>query len=225
MPNFTAPAKLKADLYPKTYDDACAIAQRARGDSGKKIGHNTYVQDACEYEKGTGKRIVTYVVRFHYTDIITFYPDGSIKLNTNGWQTYTTRVRMEACGIGIGVAGGIVSVAHKRRHYVYRDGMVLRPNGTASGHGGTDPDELRRIRRNALARDRRANRWAHPRWNTRCASERWEGGNAPEAFDDGRGLRAAPEAPALDTAEPDPTSSQYAPGWAPNLRLIKGEKH
>jgi len=37
-------------------------------------------------------------VQLHATDVITFYPDGSVIYNTGGWNTVTTRERMNTFG-------------------------------------------------------------------------------------------------------------------------------
>ena len=53
--------------------------------SAKKIGNNTFeviYKDGCK------------AIRLHRTDIITYRPDGSYILNTDGWQTVTTKRRI-----------------------------------------------------------------------------------------------------------------------------------
>ena len=75
----------------------------------------------------------TRVVRFHATDILTAYPDGTIRLHTNGWDTApTTR---EALWDAIKLATGRTLSIHSRRHnglsqtaigqHCYYDGMVF----------------------------------------------------------------------------------------------------
>lgn len=51
----------------------------------KIIDHNT-----VEYMRENGDR----VIRLHLTDIVTFKPNGTIILNTGGWNTVTTRDRI-----------------------------------------------------------------------------------------------------------------------------------
>jgi hypothetical protein len=51
----------------------------------RKIAHNTYV----ELRGGN-----TFAIRFHQTDVVTYHPDGQIILNTGGWQTVTTKARL-----------------------------------------------------------------------------------------------------------------------------------
>lgn len=50
----------------------------------RKIGNNTYLvrgEDSIH-------------VRLHKTNIITFFPDGRVKLNSGGWRTVTTKARI-----------------------------------------------------------------------------------------------------------------------------------
>lgn len=49
----------------------------------RKIGNNTYV---LKCDEGMA-------LRLHHTDIITYYPDGSLKLSNGGFETVTTRDR------------------------------------------------------------------------------------------------------------------------------------
>lgn len=77
--------------------------------------------------------ITTRVVRFHTTDILTAYPDGTIRLHTNGWDTApTTR---EALRDAIYLATKRSLWMHIQRHnglsqtaigeHRYYDGMVF----------------------------------------------------------------------------------------------------
>lgn len=34
------------------------------------------------------------VVRYHWTDVVVVEPNGDIRLDTNGWRTATTKLRM-----------------------------------------------------------------------------------------------------------------------------------
>jgi hypothetical protein len=40
-------------------------------------------------------------VNLHFTDVVTFFSDGRVFLNTGGWDTLTTRARMRACGLDV----------------------------------------------------------------------------------------------------------------------------
>ena len=68
----------------------------------------------------------TYRIRMHSTDIITAYPNGDVKVDTNGYYTHnTTIIRLnEAFGFFVGVSIGI----GKRSIFSYSQ-PVLRVNG------------------------------------------------------------------------------------------------
>lgn len=50
----------------------------------RKLANNTYLE----------RRGDAIAVRLHFTDVITFNPDGSVTLNSGGWRTVTTKDRM-----------------------------------------------------------------------------------------------------------------------------------
>jgi len=54
----------------------------------KKIGNNLWV------ERHPADNAIA--VKYHWTNIVTAYPDGSFRLDTNGWHTATTRDNMNA---------------------------------------------------------------------------------------------------------------------------------
>ncbi len=58
------------------------------GSDARTIGYNTYLEKDS-WESGTIH------VRLHATNIVTFYAcTDSVRVNTGGWQTITTRERM-----------------------------------------------------------------------------------------------------------------------------------
>lgn len=74
----------KLTTTPKTYAQAVAAL---KGKESKKIGNNTWL----EFHTVS----MPYVcVRLHRTNIVTFYADGRIMLNTGGWTTPTTKDRI-----------------------------------------------------------------------------------------------------------------------------------
>jgi hypothetical protein len=50
----------------------------------RKVANNTYLE----------RRADSIALKLHNTDIITTYPDNTVTLNTGGWQTVTTKARM-----------------------------------------------------------------------------------------------------------------------------------
>jgi hypothetical protein len=104
--------------------DAPADADR-RGKSHFRVTHHPHTK--------------TYAVRFHYTDILTAFQDGSVMLNCNGWASHpTTR---DAMGVAFGITnmpfylsstrlGGLsqpVLYAQGRKPLRYYDGMMFDP--------------------------------------------------------------------------------------------------
>jgi hypothetical protein len=172
-----------------------------------KLAHNTYLERFLR----PGDLEAVYAVRLHRTRIVQFHPDGSIVLDTGGWQTPTTRARMRECGVRVGMGAGVAGVtfgpigcnADARNYdpdkgpsfwsnpeHAYRDGMTLRPDGSAVYADGTPAkpaEPARAVRRRELARIRRAekrgdfseNAWL---WDTRSGG-RAHGGNSPEGLE------------------------------------------
>jgi hypothetical protein len=70
-----------------TYSEASD--RHARGRNGlAKVARKTWLR--CEVTGGE----VTYIVRYHDTDIIKIHSDGSYTLNSGGFRTYTTKQRV-----------------------------------------------------------------------------------------------------------------------------------
>jgi len=59
------------------------LGERNRGQ--RKIGNNTYAE--IEHDKSIS-------VSLHGTDVVRFYPNGLVKLNSGGWRTQTTQRRI-----------------------------------------------------------------------------------------------------------------------------------
>ena len=81
------------------------------------------------------------IIRLHFTDIMVFRPDGSILLDTGGWQTVTTKERMNRFlpdGLGIYQSDGFWYLTYRPDGYVdydsgawtvpYIDKMVIPPD-------------------------------------------------------------------------------------------------
>ena len=100
--------------------------------SAKKIGNNTFeviYKDGCR------------AIRLHRTDVVTYRPDGACILNTDGWQTRTTKDRMNKYApVSVYQVDSIWYVVQKRRisdrfpqkgePIRYYDYMVIDPCGT-----------------------------------------------------------------------------------------------
>lgn len=104
----------------------------------KIVANNT-----VEYRKEDGIR----VIRLHLTDIVTFNPDGSVTLNSDGWQTVTTKARMNEFFSGyVYQDKSIWYVENAGKIYVYKDGITFYPDGSVTGEG-EDPKEKLKLKK------------------------------------------------------------------------------
>ena len=63
-----------------------------------------------------------YIIRFHQTDILTFFADGSVIVRNGGYQTTTTKARInEYLGLGIYQKDFVWYYGDKE----FRDGMIV----------------------------------------------------------------------------------------------------
>lgn len=177
-PNLGTPNRRPVSSYsgpdsrdlPKSYAEAREAFERAdkrRGGARGRIAHNTTIHVRGDAEDRSGQRAPVYAVRLHDTDIVTFYPDLSIGLDSGGYMTFTTRDRMNRCGIRVGLGGGAPFVFHGASTLPYVDGMRLkfRSDGTpgmAWYPSNAQPvgtvDEINARRRRVLAKYRRDER-------------------------------------------------------------------
>jgi hypothetical protein len=104
---------------------------RSRAD-GKPIGNNTRLED----------RGNCFAVRLHGTDVVSFHPDGSIVLDSGGWQTVTTKDRMNKylpAGWRVNQERGTWYLCHGHwnredfREWLFEDGIKIGPRGGCSG--------------------------------------------------------------------------------------------
>lgn len=69
----------------KTYDEARELFQKRGKRSGRVIlGYQTTLE----------RRGDCYAVRHHATDIVTYRPDGTVRLTSGGWYSATTKDRL-----------------------------------------------------------------------------------------------------------------------------------
>lgn len=124
-------------------------------EKSRLIDNNT-----VEYYRADGSK----VIRLHLTDIITFNPDGSCTLDSGGWQTVTTKDRMNKYGpLGLHVlqeksvwyvydtiANSKYSTTYAkdaRENWIpYADGITIHPDGSVKGQG-EDPRELIKLQK------------------------------------------------------------------------------
>lgn len=118
----------------KTYEEVVALFT-ARSPLVKTVGNNTQLhRDSTE----PGEPVS---LRLHITDIITWYPDGRIVLNSGRWRTMTTKARINAWLPGrwsLYADKGEWFLSTGDWHsddarYEFADGMTLHPDGSVTG--------------------------------------------------------------------------------------------
>jgi hypothetical protein len=162
------------------------------------VAHNTRLERVTE-PAAVWKGAHGFALRLHDTRVVTFNPDDSITLDTDGWQTPTTRDRMNRCGLNVYMSSGVAIVRHGGTEHVYRDGMRLHPDGSVSGPPvvGSAADVVSRRKRH-LAAARRAELAGQTRpfvvfyWPTRRGGETHFKGNVPEVFSSDSALGLKP---------------------------------
>jgi hypothetical protein len=120
------------------------IMQGVETVTSKVIDSNT-----VEYTRANGDR----VIRLHHTDIVTVKANGDIVLNSGGWQTVTTKDRMNCKAIypwRIYQMNKIWYVHTGDNKHVFADGITLHADGTVTG-AGPDPKTLDILDKKILA--------------------------------------------------------------------------
>lgn len=151
LPNAGAKSRYSIHSY---FSAQTAYHDAHRGRGKGKIANNTWIE--TNVEGGGGYSII-----LHRTPIVTYHPDGGITLRTGGFETVTTKARMNE------VLPQYVRVSQEAREwYVYVhgerrkffDGMRIETGATTSHSGGpheVNPDvhidigsHNRRVRKN-----------------------------------------------------------------------------
>ena len=108
------------------------------GKKPRKLTHNTF-----EYHGEDGSRYI----RLYTTDIIEFKANGTIRLDTGGWQTVTTKNRINRFSpCRVWSENSVWLANYQGQSYTFADGMILYPGGDISGAGPSikDTAKLRR---------------------------------------------------------------------------------
>lgn len=104
------------------------------------------VRDSLRLENNTTavRRPEGIAVQLHETDVVTFRDDGAVVLNSGGWDTLTTRDRLQRYAPGARVYrhDGQTRVAVGGRSFFFVDGFTYRPD---TGEVLTDADQLARM--------------------------------------------------------------------------------
>jgi hypothetical protein len=131
----------------------------------RKLQNNTYL------ERRDGDAIA---VILHATDVVTLFPDGTVELNSGGWNTLTTRDRINNYLPGNWHVsserdtmilwrwkGGAYNPRGEQEEYLFVDGIRISPRGKVTGTGDLETHrEAQRQEDNERARPRaRARYW------------------------------------------------------------------
>ena len=117
------------------YQQCHEIAQTRK----RKLANNTYLN--CDHAPES------YAIRLHSTDVVTFKKDGRIVLDSGGYQTMTTKDRLNTYAPArVYQDNGVWYVNGEP----FADGFTIHPDGTTSGHG-EDPKAANKLRRQIRA--------------------------------------------------------------------------
>lgn len=104
---------------PNTFAHYDAMLQ-GRNATSRKLANNTYAN----------RRGQDIAITLHSTDIVLYHIDGSITLNTGGWNTMTTRDRLHAYSpFRVGTERGTLYVTSNGKRYRFHDGITFGPRG------------------------------------------------------------------------------------------------
>ena len=121
-----------------TYAEAKEMMVRSR-DGRRKLANNTYLIE--QWEPSTES--ILYAVRLHATDVVTLHPDGSYTLDSGGWDTPTTKERINRFApVAVWAEKRKWRIAPRRepgaadwnRAVAFQDGMRVLPGRYANGN-------------------------------------------------------------------------------------------
>jgi len=120
-------------LEPQSYDQLVhylAQGVRKANTIDRPIANNTRV---------IKRTPTTIAIKLHNTDIITFFENGSIQLNTDGWKTVTTKDRMSRflpTGINVYSEKFLWYLSYNKKRYLYEDHMIITHDGHITNANG-----------------------------------------------------------------------------------------
>lgn len=79
----------------------------------------------------------TIALRYHWTDVVTWYSNGDTRLRANGWHTPATKRRLQAAvphNIAVWMRGGDFLIEDERGDtFFFEDNCILKPDGHLEG--------------------------------------------------------------------------------------------
>ena len=117
---------------------------KLNGRTSRKLDHNTYLERCTEHGFGDNPEGAV-CVRLHSTHIITYRADGATVLRSGGWQTVTTKDRMNKFSpVRINQVNGFWSFEYHGKTYAFADEVTLYADGIVAGAGmSTERDQLK----------------------------------------------------------------------------------
>jgi hypothetical protein len=122
-------------IHPETceasFDELLDFAKTRRA---RKLAHNTTLLVNLEEVYDIG-------IQYHNTEIVTYYENGSVRLNSGGWQTSTTKARFNAFlprKISVWQNLGAWYVTTPNGDFEFEDGMVISDIAEWGEGGYTD---------------------------------------------------------------------------------------
>ena len=143
-------------------DKRAYIIDRMNGRDTKKLANNTYARKEGE----------NIVIRLHNTDIAVFLPNGNVVLKTGGWQSSTTKSRINKFTQA--------SIYQKNNVWYFNDGSVfyegvsVRPDGSV-----VRPRKPEETEKRTKARKAKIKKFL----DKVCQKAKEDGLNGPEAGD------------------------------------------
>lgn len=107
----------------RTHTQASLLADVFETEVGTRAGGRTR---KIYYEKRLLSEIAA---RIYQTDVVTWRPDGTIVLNTGGWDTPTT---FDAIAAALGVSRGAIGTRNKVPHWngtPFTQKLIIKPDG------------------------------------------------------------------------------------------------
>lgn len=112
------------------------------GRQEKKLGHNTIVHMVRVMDSPEDQ----VAVKYHGTDIIRVDREGVVTLSTGGWDTPTTKDRLNQflrCrNMSIYQKKGEWYITNRFGHFPYKDGMKVLPDGQIMDIDNVDPRKI-----------------------------------------------------------------------------------
>jgi hypothetical protein len=160
------------------------VAERltGRNHDSRKVANNTYM---VRHDDSIG-------IVLHNTEIVTFFPDGTIALDHGGWRTNTTKERINSwapCRVQMGSLTSGWTGRTTQRGIGEDDGFIVSPAYPHTGPGlrvargeRFDPNKLRDFTPDELMEQYMAREISMPRVDTGLyQTNRWSGVNLSAA--------------------------------------------